>query len=185
MLHKNLNGIDQQIVSEATRELKYKLLQKKVKRHNIDLVTLQEHHKEEMEDLRTVDYIFGQKHRGTRWNLHTKQRETSRSVGIMWDMTRWTLINSYSLSPRLLVGELVDRYGVEITVLSGHFHHNTEKRRKQWNLVSLRKPSPLLIRADCNSLLNPLVDSGEKTSESEWILRARSEEVQHYRRLGV
>ena len=79
----------------------------------------------------------------------------------------------------------MDRDGVEITVLSGHFHHNTEKRRKQWNLVNLRKTSPLLIGADCNSLLNALLDSGEKTSESEWILRARSEEVQHYRQLGV
>ena len=122
MLQININGIDQQIDSQAMREPKYKLLQKQIKRHNIDLVTIQEHHKEHREDLGTVDYLFGQKHWETRWNLQTKHNETGRGVGILWDTTRWTLSNSYSLSPRLLVGELVDKDGVGITVLSGHFH---------------------------------------------------------------
>ena len=98
----------------------------------------------------------------------------------MWDTTRWTLSNSYSLSPRLLVGELVDKEGVGITVLSGHFHHNLEKRRKQWSLVNFRSLSPLLIGADCNSLLNPLLDAGEKTSEAERVQHARTEEAGHY-----
>ena len=128
-LQINLNGIDQQIESKNTREPKYKMLQKQIKRHNVDLVTIQEHHKEDRVGLATVDHLFQQKHSGTQWNLQTKKRETGRGVGIMWDTTRWRLDNSYSLSPRLLVGEFVDCDGVGLTVLSGHFHHNSEKRQ--------------------------------------------------------
>ena len=161
------------------------MLQKQIKRHNVDLVTIQEHHKEDGVGLEAVDHLFRQKHWGTQWNLQTKRRETGRGVGIMWDTTRWRLENSYSLSPRLLVGEFVDCDGVGLTVLSGHFHHNTEKRRKQWGIVNFRTLSPLLIGADCNSLLNPLLDAEDRTSESDWIARARTDEVEHHRRLGV
>ena len=177
-------GIGEKERQQMGRIPKYCLLHKQAKRHQVDLVTFQEHHKKSFIDMQRLDYAWGQKGWRTLWNLETTKRETGRGVGCLWSEKNWTYVNSYSISPRLLFVELQDADGTCITLCSAHFHHDPPKRRQQWRLMP-KVQGHFLIGADHNSLLNRATDSRVAATESLTTQDARSEELARYADLGI
>ena len=100
------------------------------------------------------------------------------------------MTNSFSISQRLLVTEIMNPEGTPLTVLTGHFHHDPKIRTSQWRTVrrlASRHLPNLILLADHNSVLVPGCDTFLPPNPKELpnIVRSREVETEALAALGI
>ena len=165
----NCNGLLTE-VGEGSREVsRLEIILKYFKAANVQIFAIQEPHlrtesdtlEQQMKKVNTLAKRAG-------YELMTQltvggMRGGGGGVAIFWNK-EWTCVSAMSFSPRIMVVQLRNADGLEISVVGAHFHHEPSKRlaqyellRKQSNYINLGRHCVLL--ADHNFAMAPGVDS--------------------------
>ena len=147
-----------------------------------EVLGLQEHHFRTVGGL-NVDEIVKKETRplvGNTWGMIWNESEGCRSgVMILWKRQHWQLMDSWSLEKRVLAAQLQNEEGESWTFVCAHFHHDPARRARQMARLERmleRVEGTMILMADHNSIMHPLLDSKDPGSEIPQILRARDRE---------
>ena len=139
MLTINLNGWFTKINREGLTQghgqgkPRHIALYSTIRRHNLTLVGVQEHHWGSL--ARSAEARFWLRQKG--WSMTETCGEGREGVALLWKSSQWAEISSFALHPRLLFVELEHISGDRMLFLVGHFYNDPVSRRQQWQDLSL------------------------------------------------
>ena len=138
MLTINLNGwftkINREGLTPGTGhgKLRHTALYSTIRRHNLSLVGVQEHHFGSL--TRSAEARFWLLQKG--WSMTETCGDGREGVALLWKSSQWTEISSFAVHPRLLFVELAHVSGDTLLFMVGHFCNDPVSRRKQWQDLS-------------------------------------------------
>ena len=165
--------------SNDRRYARWQHLRDAAKRHKTTVLGVQEHHFHSHQE--AAGYVNKFTH--TQWGfIYNLSLQSKSGVAILYRKNKWSLVNTYSLDPRILVAILNDVDNRPWRIISAHFHNRPHEQKRQWDKISkeLDTNMPTIILADHNSVLDPLLDVDKPSNESRNIVKQREHEISVY-----
>ena len=140
-----------------------------VKKHNIDLLGLQETHLHDQGVLDAQTWWLRKNGFAANFNRQLDQSDKGSS-GLVWRESKWEHVSSVAMGQRFLISHMRAKAGGDLRVLTGHFSCDPSQRRQQWERLESKlqamPPLPMVVLADHNSIMVPGVDSGQRNIDS-------------------
>ena len=172
-LGANINGFTTRIpVQQPTLAIqtlpRWQYLSSVARQENASVLGIEEHHFRTLEELNAGVKPFA----ANKWSIIGNASLSPKSgVLIAYEKKKWQLTSSFSIDSRLLAVQLRDKEGQQWLFIIGHFHNEPYLRNKQWRkLQKALLPFlhlPLIMLADHNSILCPILDAEKQNQESQ------------------
>ena len=150
-----------------------------VKKHNIDLLGLQETHLHDQGVLDAQAWWLCKNGFAATFNRQLDQSDKGSS-GLVWRESKWEHVSSVAMGQRFLTSHMRAKVGGDLRVLTGHFSCDPSQRRQQWERLETKlqtmPPLPMVVLADRNSVMVPGVDSEAISKEISTVVSARKVE---------
>ena len=150
-----------------------------VKKHNIDLLGLQETHLHDQGGLDAQSWWLRKNGFAANFNRQLDQSDKGSS-GPVWRESKWEHVSSVAMGQRFLISHMRAKAGGGLRVLTGHFSSDPSQRGQQWERLESKlqtmPPLPMVVLADHNSVMVPGVDSEAISKEISIVVSARKVE---------
>ena len=105
-----------------------------VKKHNIDLLGLQETHLHDQGVMDAQSWWLRKNGFAAHFNLQLDQSDKGSS-GLVWRESKWEHVSSVAMGQRFLTWHMRAKAGGDLRVLTGNFSCDPSQRRQQWELL--------------------------------------------------
>ena len=116
---------------QGSNRARYQALWAAVKRHNLSVVGVQEHHWRSFVEMQEAQQWLLRKGWGVQGVVASKRG----GVALLWKNADWKEVWSCALQPRLLLVGLQHVMGDVLVFFVGHFHGEPADRQRQWELL--------------------------------------------------
>ena len=118
--------------NRTSNRTRYQALWAAVKRHNVSVVGVQEHHWMSGAEMQDASQWLLRKGWGAQGVVSTSRG----GVALLWKKADWKEVWSCALQPRMLLVALQHVMGDVLLFFVGHFHVEPGERQQQWEMLS-------------------------------------------------